>query len=116
MKIRNPNCIVAVNKNRNKGVEKILLDHPDTNIILLDDGFQHRRIRAGLNIIITPFHKSFAKDNLIPLGRLREPASGHERSSIVLISKTPEDATSDQKERIIKSLNLKIHQKAYFHS
>ena len=61
IKKNNPNCIVAVNNNRNKAVEKILIDHPDINVILLDDGFQHRKIKAGLNIIVTPFLNPFLK-------------------------------------------------------
>ena len=55
LKKNNPNCVVAVNNDRNQGVNIILKDYPKTNIILLDDGFQHRKIKAGLNIIITPF-------------------------------------------------------------
>ena len=116
LKINNPNCIVAVNNNRNYGVEKILFDHPETNAILLDDGFQHRRIKAGLNIIVTPFYKSFIKDNLLPLGTLREPANEATRADIILISKTPENATPMEKKKLIKTLNLKAHQKGYFSS
>ena len=116
LKINNPNCIIAVNSNRNYGVEKILFDHPKTNVILLDDGFQHRRIKAGLNIIVTPFYKSFVKDKLLPLGTLREPTNEARRADIILISKTPENATSMEKKELIKHLNLKAHQKAYFSS
>ena len=116
LKLNNPDCIVAVNNNRNKGVKKILIDHPKTNVILLDDGFQHRRIKAGLNIIITPFDKPFIKDSLLPLGRLREPASQATRADIILVSKTPNDANPTEKKGIIESLNLKAHQKGYFSS
>ena len=116
LKINNPNCIIAVNNNRNYGIKKILFDHPKTNVILLDDGFQHRRIKAGLNIIVTPFYKSFGKDNLLPLGTLREPTNGANRANIVLISKTPENATSMEKKELTEQLNLKAHQKTYFSS
>ena len=116
LKINNPNCIVAVNNNRNNGVERILLDHPETNIILLDDGLQHRKIKAGLNIIVTPFYKSFAKDLLLPLGTLREPADQSKRADIILVSKTPKNATLIEKKEIIENLNLKANQKGYFSS
>ena len=114
LKLNNPNCIVAVNNNRNKGAEKILIDHPETNVILLDDGFQHRKIKAGLNIIVTPFYKPFIKDHLLPLGTLREPASEATRADIILVSKTPNDANPTEKKGIIESLELKAHQKGYF--
>ena len=116
LKQNNPNCIVAANNNRNKGVEKILIDHPETNVILLDDGFQHRSIKAGLNIILTPFHNPFIKDNLLPLGTLRESANAATRADIILVSKTPKNANPTEKKGIIESLNLKAHQKGYFSS
>ncbi len=116
LKLNNPNCLVAVNNNRNKGVEKILIEHPETKIILLDDGFQHRRIKAGLNIIVTPFYKPFTKDLLMPLGTLRESPNGAKRADIIIVSKTPTHTNQSEKRKIIKSLNLKTHQKGYFSS
>ena len=116
IKNNNSNCIVAVNNNRNKGIKRMLLDHPDINIILLDDGFQHRWINPGLNIITTSFHNPFTKDNLFPLGRLRENVNQATRSDIILVTKTPKNVTKNQKEDIIKELNLRAHQKGYFSS
>jgi len=114
IKINNPYCIVAVNNNRNKAVEKILIDHPEINIILLDDGLQHRQINAGLNIIVTPFFKPFFKNHLLPLGTLRESTKESVRADIIIVSKTPNNTNSTEKKRILKGLNLKRHQKAYF--
>jgi len=99
LKLNNPNCTVAVNKNRNKGVEKILSDYPETNIILLDDGFQHRKIKAGLNIIVTPFHNLFVKDNLLPLGTLRESSDRSKVADIILVSKTPNNTNQLKKKK-----------------
>ena len=62
-------------------VKKITKDYPDTNVILLDDAFQHRWINPGLNILITTFKKPYTKDYLIPLGRLREHKKGADRSN-----------------------------------
>ena len=116
LKQNNPTCIIAVNNNRNNAVKKILTDYPKVNIILLDDGFQHRKITAGLNIIVTPFDKIFTKDTLMPLGTLREPASEAKRANIVLISKTPKMTSLNEKQEVLKKLNLKVHQKGYFSS
>ena len=116
LKLNNPNCIVAVNNNRNNGVQKILMDHPETNLILLDDGLQHRKIKAGLNIITTPFYKPFIKDHLLPLGRLREPISEAKRADIILITDTPKSAHQKEANKLIESLNLETYQKGYLSS
>lgn len=116
LKTNNPTCIVAVNNNRNEGVKKILINYPNTDLILLDDGFQHRKIKAGLNIIVTPFGKLFTDDNLLPLGTLREPANEARRADIIIVSKTPKNISSTKKNNIIKNLNIRSHQKAYFSS
>ena len=116
LKLNNPNCIVAVNNDRNKGVKKILNDKPNTNIVLLDDGFQHRKIQASLNIITTPFYKPFINDKLLPLGRLREPASEAKRSDIILITNTPYNINDYEKKKLKEKLNLKTHQTIYFSS
>ncbi len=116
LKLNNPNCIVAVNNNRNKAVERIILDHPERNVILLDDGFQHRKIKAGLNIIITPYYKLFTKNNLLPLGTLREPANEAARADIIIVSNNPNNVTPTERRAISESLNLKAHQKEYFSS
>ena len=116
LKYSNSNYLIAVNKNRNKGVKKILIDYPDTEVILLDDGFQHRWINAGLNIIITPFENPYTKDYLVPLGRLRENKEGANRSDIILVSKTPYNTDTNKKKKIVKSLNIKRSQDVYFSS
>ena len=108
--------LYQVNNNRNKAIERILIDYPKIDVILLDDGFQHRKINAGLNIIVTPFYKPFFKNNLLPLGTLRESARESARADIVVVSKTPTNVNPSEKEGVIEDLNLKPHQKAYFSS
>ena len=62
LKQNNPECLVLVEKNRNKAVQHILKHFPKTEIILLDDGYQHRWIKAGLNILVTSFSSPYYKD------------------------------------------------------
>ena len=116
LKINNPNCIVAVNNNRNKGVKQILKDYPNINVILLDDGHQHRWIKAGLNIIVSPFYKPYYKDKILPLGTLREHKDGANRSDIIIISKTPQNTSPTEEKGMLENMHLKPHQKAYFSS
>ena len=114
LKQNNPNCLVVVEKNRNKGVKQILKDFPETNVILLDDGYQHRWIKAGFNILITPYASPYYKDSLMPVGNLRESKKGAERANAIIFSKTPSNSNPTEKKGMVKKLNLFAHQKAYF--
>lgn len=72
-----PNARVAVDENRCHGIEQLLkLENPTVEAIILDDAFQHRHVKAGLNILLTDFHRLLCDDALLPAGRLREPSSG----------------------------------------
>ena len=114
IKKNNPNCLVVVEKNRNKGVQQILKDYPETEVILLDDGYQHRWIKAGLNILITRYSSPYYKDYHIPVGNLRERKKAAERADIIIFSKTPENSNPTQKKRMLEHLHLFAHQQAYF--
>ena len=114
LKQNNPECLVVVEKNRNKGVKKILNDFPETEVILLDDGYQHRWIKAGFNIIITPFSSPYYKDYLMPVGKLRESKKGVSRANAVIFSKTPENTNPTLKKGMLERLHLFAHQEAYF--
>jgi tetraacyldisaccharide 4'-kinase len=116
LKQNNPTCVVAVNDNRNKGAQKMLTDHPELEVILLDDAYQHRWIKAGLNILISPFYKPFYRDELLPLGTLREDKSGSGRADIIITSKTPYNTNPTLQRGMLESMDLKAHQKIYFSS
>ena len=116
LKISNPDCIVAVNSNRHEGILKIMHKYPQTQVILMDDGFQHRWVRAGLNIIISTYQNLYTKDNLLPLGTLREPKKEAKRAEIIIVSKTPYNLNQDQKSNIIKNLKLNKNQTGYISS
>lgn len=98
---------VAVCEKRADGVRKIQETFPKNELIILDDAFQHRAVKAGLNILITDFNKPFSNDFLMPVGTLRESRSGKNRADIIIVSKTPTDCTETTKNQIVKSLNFK---------
>lgn len=98
---------VAVCEKRAIGVQQIQTLFPKNELIILDDAFQHRAVKAGLNILITDFNKPFPSDFLMPVGTLRESRSGKNRSDIIIVSKTPTDCTETTKNQIIQSLNFK---------
>lgn len=104
---------VVVAEERKIGVQSVLDSNPDTDIILLDDAFQHRTVSAGLNIIVTQFDAPFSKDYLLPVGRLRESKSGAKRADIIVVSKCPESITEGQKKQLRLEL-AKHSQKVFF--
>ena len=114
IKKNNPSCLVVVEKNRNKGIKNILEKHKEIEVIILDDGFQHRWLKAGLNIILTDFSKPYYNNHLFPYGTLRENKKNSKRADIIILTKTPKGTTPKQKKEIIKKINLNTNQKSFF--
>ncbi len=84
-----PEIIVAVDEKRVRGVKKLMELKPGPEVILLDDAFQHRHIKAGMNILLDDYNRPALKDFLLPAGRLREPFSSRKRANIILVTKSP---------------------------
>lgn len=97
---------VSVCENRTVGIKTIVQHHPDTDVILLDDAFQHRKIKAGLNILISEFNRPFFNDFVIPAGRLREFRCGQKRSQLIVYSKCSSDITDAAKEKYIQKSSV----------
>lgn len=111
-----PGITVAVDTSRVNGINEILKRVPETEVIILDDAFQHRWVTPGLSILITPYSRLFTRDRLLPTGRLREPASGSRRADIILISSTPTDALPMDKRIIASEIRPLSHQNLWFTS
>ena len=115
IKSKFPNIRVAVDEDRCHGIEQLLkLENPPVNAILLDDAFQHRHVKAGMNILLTDYHRLLCDDVLLPAGRLREPASGKNRAQIVIVTKCPDDIKPIDFNIITKWLHLYPYQQLYF--
>lgn len=91
MKGKFPEIKVAVDEKRCHAVEEILKSGAKTDVILLDDAFQHRYVKAGINILLTRYDRLFINDTLMPAGRLREQKSGKDRANIIIVTKCPQD-------------------------
>lgn len=98
-KTKFPDLNVAVCENRVKGIHKIMETFPDTQIILLDDAFQHRRLKAHFNILLTDYSLPFYKDEIFPAGQLRDLKTSVKRADIVVFTKTPESISTDEFEK-----------------
>ncbi|MBL7897201.1 MAG: tetraacyldisaccharide 4'-kinase, partial [Crocinitomicaceae bacterium] len=91
----------------------ICREKPDTNLILLDDAFQHRAIHAGFNLLLTSFDDPYYADFIVPVGNLREFKAGKKRAQAVIVTKCPDFSQINQNE-IRKKLNLNSRQDLFF--
>lgn len=95
-----PQIQVAVDANRKEGIQKLLVQHNPPEVILLDDAFQHRKVKAGLYILLTAYGDLFCDDYMLPTGHLREPRSGAKRADIIIVTKCPLSITASEQESI----------------
>lgn len=116
MKQKFPEAIVAVDGDRRRGIQRLLTDEQtrDVDVILLDDAFQHRYVRAGMSILLTDYHRLITDDYLLPAGRLREPCQAVNRASAVIVTKCPTDMKPIDYRIINKALSLKPFQQLFF--
>lgn len=107
---------VAVDKDRCHGIEKLISDEKtkDTDVILLDDAYQHRYVKPGINILLVDYHRLIIYDKLLPAGRLREPKEGKTRADIVIVTKCPKDLKPMSYRVLSRAMNLFPYQKLYF--
>lgn len=91
IKTKFQNSAVAVCEDRVAGVTRILKEKPETNLILLDDAFQHRAIKPSIQILLSTYDSPYFQDYLMPVGRLRESRRGAKRADATVYTKCPED-------------------------
>jgi len=106
--------IVAVDEKRLRGIEKLREHSPPPQIILLDDAFQHRSVKAGLNILLTDYTIPYTQDIPLPSGRLREPRRGAKRADIIVVTKSPEVLSPLEIRRITSTIHPEPYQKVFF--
>jgi tetraacyldisaccharide 4'-kinase len=109
-----PNIQVAVDANRINGITELLSQKEKPQIILLDDAFQHRKVKAGFYILLTSYGDLYADDFMLPTGNLRESRSGANRANIVVVTKCPKDLSAQKQEEIRSKLKLNCSQQSYF--
>lgn len=106
-----PMVKVAVCENRRKGIELLL---NSTDVILLDDAFQHRKVKPSLNIVLTAFDNLFIEDQLLPTGNLRESRKGIKRANVIVVTKCPDHVPYSKLQEIQFLMGLESDQKLYF--
>ena len=116
MKRKFNDIYVAVDEDRCHGIDTLTSDNDtkDVDVILLDDAFQHRYVKPGINILLVDYHRMIFKDKLLPAGRLREPAEGKKRADIVIITKCPKDLRPMDYRVLTNEMGLLAYQSLYF--
>lgn len=105
---------VAVEAQRTEGIAALQKLPNTPEVILLDDAFQHRKVAAGFNILLTPYYDIYANDFMLPAGNLREPISGAKRANVIVVTKCPKEVSAEKQLQIIKTLRPKKHQHVFF--
>lgn len=109
-----PEVTVAVDRRRARGIDMLLASDERPDVILLDDGFQHRSIRPKVNILLSNWNRPFWKDELLPIGRLRDLPSQVSRADALVITKCPAYVGDFQREDIRRRLNIRQDQELFF--
>ncbi len=111
-----PDILAAVDRDRANGIRTIMRKHPETEVIILDDGFQHRRVKPGLSILLIDFNRLITRDYLMPFGNLRENRNNRKRADVIVISKTPETSSGSDIKKIAREVQWNERQKLFFTS
>ena len=109
-----PKITVSVAEERVMGIPQLLLEKPEIQVIVLDDAFQHREVKAGFNILLTDYHHLYSDDYLLPAGNLRDSRTSSKRAQIIIVSKCDPDLKDEDKNQIINKLKALPGQKVYF--
>ena len=116
IKQKYPKVTVAVDAKRTRGIDHLIHDEgtKETDVILLDDAFQHRYVKPGIKILLVDYHRPIVFDKLLPAGRLREPLKGKDRADIVIVTKCPKDLKPMDFRVLTKQMNLYPYQQLFF--
>lgn len=112
--LKYPELAVSVAEDRMTGIPSLLMQRPETEVVLLDDAYQHRSVHPGLNMLITDFFSPFYEDHILPLGRLRENRSAYQRADIIIVSKCPRQLSREQADEMIRKIAPKPYQQVFF--
>lgn len=109
-----PDISVAVDERRVRGIQKLRKKTSPPEIVLLDDAFQHRKVKAGLNLLLTDYHQLYSDDFLFPAGQLRDTKSSAKRAQAIIVTKTPAIFSPFLEENLRSRLKPKHDQLLFF--
>lgn len=109
-----PDIAVAVGEERIVAIPQLLHDRPGTDVIILDDAFQHRAVKAGLNILLTEYGNLFTSDFYLPTGDLRDLKSSYRRAEIIVVTKCKPDLSAEEKNKTVREIRPLDNQAIFF--
>ena len=109
-----PQVTVAVAEERLVAIPQLLHDKPGTQLIILDDAFQHRSVKAGLNILLTEYKNLYTRDFILPAGDLRDVINSRKRAQVIVVTKCKSHLTEEEKNQITNEIQPLPHQKVFF--
>ena len=109
-----PELVVSVAEERMTGIPSLLQRRPDVDVVLLDDAFQHRSVKAGINMLITDYSRPFYTDFILPYGRLRERRKAYHRADVIIVSKCPPSLSVSDASVIREKVNPLEKQQVFF--
>jgi tetraacyldisaccharide 4'-kinase len=98
------------------GIKNLMVHKTSPEIVLLDDAFQHRKVKAGFNIMLTTFEKPYFSDIVLPTGDLREPRKGAKRADIIVVTKCPKGLLNSDKDSFLNQIKPNKNQHVFFSS
>lgn len=116
IKSKFPEITVAVNGNRVEGIHQLMKQDENLELVLLDDAFQHRSLKAGFYMLMIDYNRPIFIDKMLPAGRLRESAKEKSRADIIIVSKAPKNLKPIDRREFINNLKPEMHQTVYFTS
>lgn len=114
IKLKYPDIPVAVCEKRAEGIKRLRELHPEINLIILDDAFQHRYVEPWVNVVLMDYTRPIYTDHFLPQGRLRDSKKQMRRAQIVIVTKCPEDIKPIDMRVTRKALDLYPYQGLYF--
>lgn len=106
--------VVSVGEDRAFAIPNILQTFPQTQAILLDDAYQHRRVLPSFNIMLTDFNRPFYTDLVLPAGRLRESRHGARRADVIIVTKCPADITEEKMIKVEHAIRRYAEKPVFF--
>ena len=114
VKLKFPDTLVVVCENRVEAIKRIQKEHPEINLIIMDDGFQHRHVDPRINVIVVDSTRPFANDDYLPAGTLRDKISALERAHYFLVTKCSNNMSQLDQRLWRKDLQKIAYQRIYF--
>lgn len=114
IKHKHPEANICVHARRVAGIKQLKEDIDGLDAVVLDDAYQHRKVKPGVNILLIDYNRPLKEDYMLPVGELREPAYEMRRANIIIVTNTPHELKPIEKRILHKRINPYPYQDLFF--